>query len=239
MSARHRIEKILQNPRIWQAGRGGSSRQFEPTGFAALDAALSGGWPVGQLIELLVDPYGIGELRLLMPALTTLAGISSRAAAGRGPLRGRESGLAGTARPGAGKWIMLIAPPYMPYAPAFAHQGLNTACLLVAHCDRQADALWAVEQAVRSQTCGVVLAWVASADERSLRRLQLAAEACSTGLLVLFRPLRVESQRSPAALRIRLQPGATGELDLHVFKNRGGRPQTVTIGLGDGSRSVG
>lgn len=208
MSTRHRLEKLLQNPRIWKAGAGGPRRRFLPTGFIELDAALAGGWPTGQLIELLVDPCGIGELRLLMPAL---------------------AGRIGTR---ADQWLLFIAPPYIPYAPAFAYQGLSMSRLLVVHCRHQADVLWAAEQALQSRACAAVLAWTDAADERALRRLQLAAEADGACLFVMFRPPRLRSQRSPAALRIELQPGAAGPMNLLVFKNRGGRPQIVTIDVG-------
>ena len=163
------------------------------------------------MIELLVDPYGIGELRLLMPALAGLTG----------------------------KWIVLIAPPYIPYAPAFAEQGLNMSRLLVVRCRRQVDTLWAIEQALYAQTCVALLAWSDGADEGSLRRLQLAAEAHGGCLLVLFRPLRFRRQRSPAALRIQLSPGTAGALELRVFKNRGGPPETVVISIGGESPAAG
>lgn len=206
MSKRHRLEQLLRNPRVWKAGEGARRQQVVSTGFAGLDEALSGGWPIGQLIELLVDPYGIGELRLLMPALVVPTG----------------------------KWVMLIAPPYIPYAPAFAGHGLDMSRLLVVQCRRQVDVLWATEQALHSNTCAAVLAWSDGMDERALRRLQLAAEAAGACLLVLFRPVRFRRQRSPAVLRIQLQPGATGAVGLDIFRNRGGRPQTLTVGPGTG-----
>ena len=44
------------------------------SGFAELDRELpGGGWPLGQLIELLTDDAGIGELSLLAPSLAQLA----------------------------------------------------------------------------------------------------------------------------------------------------------------------
>lgn len=206
MSKRHRLEQLLRNQRVWRAGQGGPRRQVRPTGFNDLDMALAGGWPVGRLVELLVGTYGIGELGLLMPAL-----VGS-----------------------AGKWVMLIAPPYLPYAPAFAEQGLDASRLLVVQCRRPADILWSAEQALHSHACAAVLAWCGSVDERSLRRLQLAAESDGACLMVLFRSLRYRRQRSPASLRIWLQSGADGALVLDVFKNHGGRPQTVTVRVGTG-----
>jgi len=42
-----------------------------PTGHAELDRCLpGGGWPRQGLIEILTDRNGIGELSLLLPALT-------------------------------------------------------------------------------------------------------------------------------------------------------------------------
>jgi protein ImuA len=48
------------------------------TGHAALSAQLpGGGWPAGVLVDLLLQQPGIGEMRLLRPAL---AAVASRAA---------------------------------------------------------------------------------------------------------------------------------------------------------------
>jgi hypothetical protein len=68
---------LLDRPDIW---RGDSlSRAGTPTvpcGFPGLDAELpGGGWPAGALTEILPAHEGIGELRLLGPAL---AGLSKR-----------------------------------------------------------------------------------------------------------------------------------------------------------------
>ncbi len=133
-------------------------------------------------------------------------------------------------------WVALIAPPYIPYAPAFAAGGLNMSRLLVVRCRQQTDVLWAVEQALRSNTCSAVLAWSDGADERSLRRLQLAAEAGGVCLFVLFRSPRLRCRRSPAALRIQLRPAADSTLELDVFKNHGGRPRVVAVRVGRRTR---
>jgi hypothetical protein len=223
MSSRHRLEKLLQNRQVWKAGQGDARRRFLSTGFPALDNVLSGGWPVGQLIELLVDCHGIGEIRLAMPALAGLIGTQASTRSNRS----------------VRKWVMLVAPPYVPYAPAFAKRGLDMSRLLVVHCRRQADVLWAAEQALHSHTCAAVLVWCDGAEDRALRRLQLAAEADGNCLLVLFRPLRFARQRSPATLRIRLLPGQPATIDLQIFKMRGGRPQTLVIDVGAGGAEPG
>ena len=131
------------------------------------------------------------------------------------------------------KKILLIAPPYIPYAPAFARQGVNISRLLVVHCRHQTDVSWATEQALRSGTCAAVLAWFEGSDERSLRRLQLAAKERAVEArgcwAVLFRPSRFRSQRSPAALRIRLRPSRGPRISMSIFKNRGGRPRKLEL----------
>ena len=59
--------------RIWRGTGARSARVALPTGFAALDRYLpGGGWPLGPLIEVFVERYGVGELSLLMPALAAL-----------------------------------------------------------------------------------------------------------------------------------------------------------------------
>src|SRR3989440_5853991 len=93
---------LLDRPDIW---RGDSlSRTGAPTlpcGFPGLDAELpGGGWPAGALTEILLAHEGIGELRLLGPAL---AGLSRR-----------------------GLRLVWIAPPHLPYAPALAAAGNQT-----------------------------------------------------------------------------------------------------------------
>ncbi|MFW2405567.1 MAG: hypothetical protein ACN4GT_12430 [Gammaproteobacteria bacterium] len=223
MSSRHRLEELLQKRQVWKAGQGDVHRRVLPTGFSELDPVLGGGWPAGRLIELHVDCHGIGELRLIMPALVELIGAGDQSGGRCKPSRGGRS---------SHQWIMLVAPPYVPYAPAFAWQGLDMSRLLVVRCRRQADVLWASEQALQSQTCAAVLAWCDGTEDRALRRLQLAAEANGSCLLVLFRPLRFARQRSPATLRIRLLPKRPGLLHLQIFKLRGGRPRSLTLDVG-------
>jgi len=209
MSQRHRFRELLKHPQIWPAGRSPVSRQKTlSTGFAELDQALSGGWPVGVLIELLVDSSGTGEFRLLMPALKALSRTTAQAP----------------------QWIMLIAPPYIPYAPALVRQGLDISRLQVVHCRRRTDVLWATEQALYSGTCAAVLAWSGASDDRALRRLQLAAEQ-GQSWLVLFRPGRFRRSHSPSTLRIdcRSVVSRGHALRVDIFKNRGSRPRAVVI----------
>jgi hypothetical protein len=79
--------------------------------------------------------------------------------------------------------------------------------------------LWAAEQALRSGSCAAVLAWPQQADDRSLRRLQVAADT-GRALAFLFRDRRYLSNASPAALRLELT--ATPQPSIWVRKCRGG-----------------
>lgn len=200
------LESVLQHPGVWRGRqRAQTAEAALPTGFAALDELLpGGGWPRGALTELLIRRQGIGELRLLLPALARLS---------------QEDG-----------WLAWVAPPYVPYAAALAAGGIDLARLLVAKPATHDDAWWTAEQALRSGACGALLAWLRAADERRMRRLQLAAE---TGRAwgVLFRHARAAQDRSPAALRLLLEPAGDG-LAVHVLKRRGGPvSQPVVVAL--------
>ncbi len=190
------LQALLRHPGIW---RGDRSQLSAPagiaTGHAALDALLpGGGWPRGALTELILRAPGIGEVSLLLPALAALS---------------REP-----------RWIALIAPPHLPYAPALAAAGVDLARLLRVRAGNGADTLWAMEEALRSGACGAVLAWPGAMAERAQRRLQLAAEAGDCAGF-WFTPAEQAASTSFAALRLGLAPVAGG-LEIRFLKRRGG-----------------
>lgn len=173
-----------------------STRAAAPSGFAELDAHLpGGGWPVGAVAELLSDSSGIGELGLLLPALARLAR--------------------------SGRYIVWVAPPYLPYAPALVQQGVPLERVLLLRAQTLQQSLWAAEQALRCAAIGAVLAWPAQIIDKNVRRLQLAAEAGGS-LGILYRPAEALRESSPAALRLRLQPASDG-VTVEIHKSRGGR----------------
>ncbi len=167
-----------------------------PSGFAELDASLpGGGWPVGAVSELLPEAVGIGELSLLMPALSRL----SRAE----------------------RAIVWIAPPYLPYAPALAQAGVALERVLIVQACSAQESLWAAEQALRCPAVGAVLSWPLQIADRNVRRLQLAAETGGS-LGIVYRPAAALREHSPAALRLHLAPARAG-LAVEIHKCRGGR----------------
>jgi hypothetical protein len=178
---------------------GGWNRELKPalpSGFAELDANLpSGGWPCGAIAELMSDAVGIGELGLLMPALSTLART--------------------------GRYIAWIAPPYLPYAPALAQRGLPLERMLLIQTQTLQQSLWATEQALRCPAIGAVLSWPAYIVDKNIRRLQLAAETAGT-VGFLYRPPEAAQESSPAALRLRLHAASDGVI-VEIHKSRGGR----------------
>ncbi len=211
------LATVLANPAIWRGGDCAPEPAAMPSGFPALDAVLPGrGWPAGALTEIVLAREGIGEIRLTLPALARL-----------------QAG---------GRDVVWIAPPHVPYAPALAAAGLDLARLVIVRCRSPADQLWAYEQALRAPECGAAFAWLASHDDRVLRRLAVAAREGRTWGVLWRRP----GQRAIAAaapLRLALAP-QEGRLAVRVLKRRGGdvaRPVLIDVDaatIGSAARSA-
>lgn len=176
MQAVATLDSMLAAQTLWHAGRHpAAATDGEPTGHAALDELLpQRGWPRRALTELLLPADGIGELALLMPTLARLS---------------REGGT-----------LALIAPPYLPYAPAWQAAGIDLGVLHVIEASPR-DALWAFEQCLRSGACAAVVGWPRQADAQALRRLQVAADSGDC-LGFVLRDRKHAANPSPAALRL-------------------------------------
>lgn len=207
------------HPALWRADQlGGGQQVVTPSGFATLDAELpGGGWPHRVLTELLLPHPGLGELRLLAPALAAVTGSFG------------------------GRCVMLFDPPADLYGSALAQLGVDARQWLVVRgrvphgrpagaAPRQgplrqllpnADVLWALEQALKSGHVGAVLAWLpAPLKADALRRLQLAAQA-HDGPAFVFREVEARTRPSAAPLRLVLQAGGPDALQLRLLKRRG------------------
>lgn len=160
----------------------------------------AGGWPDAALTEVLVPAEGIGELQLLWPTVARLTRSGER--------------------------VVLVAPPHVPYAPAWQAAGVVLQRLAIIAASGR-DALWAAEQCLRSGSCGAVLCWLPEADDRALRRLQVAAETGQT-LAFAYRPASAALNPSPAALRIALDARPA---QMRILKCRGGMPPAVPLPL--------
>jgi len=203
------LEKLLENPRVWRGSCQASARAGLASGYPKLDRCLpGGGWPQQALTEILTDQYGIGELRLLMPALAELST--------------EETHYGEQTEPG---WIAWIAPPFQPYPPALQQSGIDLSRMLIVRPKDDSDLLWSAEQALSSGTCVAVLLWPDKLDDQGSRRLQLAAEK-GHSWAIAFRPLTARQQPSAAALRLELQSTGQGTR-VHILKSRGGRPAVL------------
>jgi protein ImuA len=181
------------HPSLWLASQlAHSTTRCIDSGHPALSAQLpGGGWPTGTLVDLLLQQQGIGELRLLRPALVSVAK----------------------------RRIVLLQPPHPPQALALAALGLAPSQLIWIRSSRSADALWAAEQVLRSGSCGALLFWQNHARGETLRRLHLAAQSAET-LFFMLRPLAAAQDASPAPLRLGLRPAAGG-MEITFVKRRG------------------
>ena len=189
------------HPALWlghQLGRIGSDAVT--SGFARLDAELpGGGWPRRALSELLLPHAGVGEIRLLAPALV---------AAQR-----------------AGRLVMVFDPPAALSAAALARLALDVEELLVVHTRARvvpgSDSLWALEQALKSGHVGAVVAWLPPRlrGER-LRRLQLAAHH-HDGPAFVLRETAVAGRPTASPLRLDLRAGGADRLQVRILKRRG------------------
>lgn len=206
MQAAHTLESLLATQTLWHAGRSAAqATASESTGYAALDALLpQGGWPQRALTELLLPADGVGELRLLMPTLARLTQAGGR--------------------------VAVIAPPYVPYAPAWQCGGVDLGALDIVDAAPD-EVLWAFEQCLRSGACAAVVGWPLKADAPALRRLQLAAD--SGGCLgFALRDRKHAMNPSPVALRLEYSGDVQGNAVWRVRKCRGGQVPTQTFAPG-------
>lgn len=224
------LGELLRHPGVWRAGQANrtAATRSVSSGNVELDGWLpNGGWPAAALTELLCESHAIGAFELLVPLLARLTA--------------------------GGERVALVAPPFVPYAPALDTRGLALAMLVVVRPRLAAEAHWAAEQILRSGAFASLLLW--TQDEpttRILRRLQLAAEQGGSCAFVLrHAALRADAvlpagvaeavaatppNASPAVLRLQLaacgervraaaRDGCSPRLLLRVLKCRGHAPR--------------
>lgn len=194
------LEDLVATQRVWRGQVARPLADGVATGFATLDQALPlAGWPHAALTEILLPADGVGEVELLMPTLARLTQ--------------------------AGQVVVLVAPPYVPYAPAWRAGGVALRRLEIV--DAEPDsALWTFEQCLRSGSCAAVVGWPSKADHHALRRLQVAADT-GHALGFALRDRKHAEQSSPAALRLEIQ----ADRQVRIRKCRGGNPPARAFAL--------
>src|ERR1700733_5849016 len=100
MAVSSKLARLLEHPSIWR-GTSVARAEVRSSGFDALDERLpGGGWPRNGLIEILTPRFGVGEMTLFLPLLAAL-----------------------TSAPMA-RSAVWVSPPFEPFAPALAAQGV-------------------------------------------------------------------------------------------------------------------
>ena len=209
-------------------GLGGENARALPFGVAGIDEVLpGGGLPLGCLHAVTASP-GAGAGSATAFAAVLLGRLATARAPALWILRGRDLHAAG-----------------------LAAYGLTPDRLIAVRAVRQADALWAMEEALRCSTLSAVLGEVDGVDLTASRRLQLAAESSGvTGLLLRLEGMGRRTADLQAAntavTRWRLdslpsrpgdEPGVGAEHWRVVLERcRGGQPGAWTLEWRDGGR---
>ena len=194
MSAVVALDTLIRDRRVWRGQPAALPPSAQPTGFAELDTVLPTlGWPEASLSEILLPADGVGELQLVLP---TLARLTQQ-----------------------GEQVVVVSPPYRPFAPAWQAAGVSLRHLAIIEAPRE-QVPWTLEQCLRSGSCAAVLGWLGEANDRTVRRLQVAADT-GQALGFVFRDRATLGNPSPAALRIEVEARPSR---LRVQKCRGGNP---------------
>jgi protein ImuA len=187
---------------------GGTEMSACPLGVPAIDDALPwGGLPRGALHEI----SGLAERdQAAQSFAAVLLGLLAQGDRQRDHEGDHE-----------GRPVLWIAPDAGPYAPALPGFGLDPAQLTTVRARRPADALWALEEAVRCPALAAVLAEGPRPDFAQSRRLQLAATESGVTALLL-QPATDPLPASAAVTRWRVGPAMSG-----MSASEGGEPETV------------
>ncbi|MGE0808814.1 MAG: translesion DNA synthesis-associated protein ImuA [Burkholderiaceae bacterium] len=169
--------------------------RVRPSGFEALDRELpGGGWPCGAVTEILQAQPAVLEWRLLAPSLRDAM----------------SSGLP----------VVVIAPPRQPHLPGLRHAGIDERQLVWVRAETPAERLWAIEQLLRTDRCGAIVAWLDHARADQIRRLQVRA-ADAPYPVFLCRPAAAQRESSAAPLRMLASFGVDWTVHVQILKRRG------------------
>jgi protein ImuA len=158
-------------------GRPAGGRPVSSAGCQALDALLpAGGYAAGSVVEYLRTTPACGASTLAWEAAAAAWHAS------------------------AGGYLVVVDTQHNFYPPALASHGIDLNQVIVVRPTSQADAVWGVDQALRTPAVAAVVAELEHIDDRSARRLQLAAE-CGAGLALLIRSAAARKQPSWAEVQ--------------------------------------
>lgn len=203
--------------RIGRLERGGAA--------AALARADAGTIPLSDAIDATLPDGGLAR-----------AGLHEILAGEPGAATGFAALILGRASGGQSP-VLWIGPDPDAWPSGLARYGLSPADLVMVRAPRPADALWAMEEALRCPAIAGALLTLSDIDLTAARRLQLAAES-GGALGLLLRPDTEEPGPSAALTRWRVNalPGLGGtqhnlgdpSWSLDLLRCRGGQPRHWT-----------
>jgi cell division inhibitor SulA len=170
------------------------------SGYASLDEKLEGGLPKSGVVSF-NSPFGIGELRLLVPTMLSKEHLH-----------------------------VFINPPGNLNAEFLHHQGFDLNLIFIIHTKQKNDALWSAEQCLKSGACSTVLLWQNHVEVHQVKRLQLASET-GTCLQFLLRSTQKNSFSLPVTLNAELAPHRLGIETTITKRKGGWPIQAFTIDM--------
>lgn len=183
---RHRITAIERGPSLIATSSSALAAQHQclwTLGAAEVDERLSRGLDAASLHEVKAEPQTAG---LAAGGWAAALGFALRLAMRR--LQSIEKSAASPPRI-LWCWPSVFAREIgAPYGHGFVDLGLQPAAWLFAETPRPADALWAMEEGLRSQSLALVVGVVNEAELTAARRLSLAAAEHRTPCLLITDP---------------------------------------------------
>ncbi|WP_430459892.1 translesion DNA synthesis-associated protein ImuA [Thalassolituus sp. LLYu03] len=199
------LHQVLNQGQVWPARAQQQALRPAPalsTGFESLNRELpASGWQAGQVCEIYAGAHsGQGELSLILPALASLS---------------REP-----------RWILWVGGPtlhnrrLLPQPAALLQAGIDIRRILLVHPRDEQQALWSLEEGLKSGHCSAVLGWPSTLNKPHIRRLQLAASQHNS-YCWLWPQCPFDSTGSPAALRLGVERVNEQEVQVECYKRRG------------------
>lgn len=166
------MERLSREVRgLETAGKQAARKPTISCGCAALDRCLpDAGYAPGSVIEYLRAMPGCGASLLAF----TAAAAAMQSTSG---------------------FLVIVDTQHNIYPPALASWGIDLDKVVLVRPQSDVDALWAVDQSLRTPAVAAVVADVERIDDRAARRMQLAAEQ-GGGLALLLRP--ASARRGPS-----------------------------------------
>ncbi len=187
--------QLVKHPKLWRASdKPCVDNARVASGFAPLDSALGGGWPLAGLIRVRAQ-RGIGEVELFSTLLRTI----------------RQQRL-----------IMFVNAPGHVQASWLVRHDVDLDRIF-SLAGQHEESLWAAEQCLKSDVCHAVLLWSEqNMSLTQARRLQVCAKQHQS-LCFLFEHPKVQRLPFPLELDLSIQRRHS-EVIISIEKQLGGWP---------------